>query len=72
MSHPIHVGQWLFYPQHMAARNVHNGSVAYFSEDANGGWRVSAVNCPAQWMLKEIADWFGKWITGSFPSEERS
>ena len=63
-AHAIPVGQWGFFPEGMAARNMHNGTWAYFTRTADGGWLVSCHQCPADWMLKELADWFAKWING--------
>jgi hypothetical protein len=59
----IPVGQWRFFPEAMVAQNMHNGNWATFHRSENG-WIVHCINCPAQWMLKELAEWFGKWITG--------
>jgi hypothetical protein len=61
----IHVGQWLFYPEAMIAQNIHNGNRAYFHRRSGEDlWQISCVNCPADWMLRELAEWFGQWITG--------
>lgn len=63
-AHFINIGEWRFYPEFLGAQNMHNGNWAQFSQ-TDGGWQVTCVNCPATWMLKELADWFGKWITGA-------
>lgn len=60
----IHVGQWAFFPEMMVARNMHNGVWAWFTCGHDGTWNVTCVNCPAVWMLTELAEWFAKWIAG--------
>lgn len=61
-SFPV-AGAWLFYPELLCARNVHNGTIAQcFS--VKDGWAIYCVNCPADWMLESLAEWFGKWATG--------
>lgn len=64
-AYSVHVGQWLFYPEAMIAQNIHNGAIANFGRDVNGSWVVGVINCPAEWMLKQLAEWFSKWINGS-------
>lgn len=66
----IHVGPWRFYPELMAAQNMHNGNWAWFSRTDDDGWQVSCWNCPANWMLKQLAAWFAKWITGTITQDE--
>ena len=63
-AHAIHVGQWLFYPERMIAQNMHNGNLAHFFRTSHGDWQVVCCHCPADWMLREIVEWFGKWING--------
>jgi hypothetical protein len=63
-AHAIHVGQWRFFPEVMAAQNMHNGTWARFYRTSDDGWAMSCVNCPADWMFKELADWFANWING--------
>jgi hypothetical protein len=63
-AHMIPVGQWMFYPEWMFARNMHNGTVARFIRTTAGGWQVACVECPADWMLVELAVWFQKWMGG--------
>jgi len=60
----INIGVWRFYPEAMAAMNMHNGTVAQCLRTADGGWQIRCASCPADWMLKELAEWFSKWIVG--------
>lgn len=64
MDHRVYVGQWVFWPQHMAARNIHNGNPVFFRQRVDGSWVASGVNIPAEWMMRELCEWFGKWISG--------
>lgn len=64
MNHYIHVGCWKFYPAYFVAQNTHNGTWAMFHETASG-WACSCMNVPAQYMLKDLCDWFAVWITGA-------
>lgn len=59
----IIVGSWVFYPQYMIAKNTHNGTCAYFSY-INSTWVVECINYPSINMLKELINWFAKWING--------
>ena len=52
-AHQIHVGQWRFFPEF--AQNMHNGNWARFYRTADEGWAVRCVNCPAEWMLTQLA-----------------
>lgn len=60
----IIVGPWYFFPKYMAAVNGHSGTIAYFYESSNSDWVISCAQCPAQWMLEELGNWFMKWIQG--------
>jgi hypothetical protein len=59
----IYVGQWCFFPELMEARSIHNWAPVYFNRRGDK-WVAVGVNIPAQWMLDELVEWFGKWITG--------
>lgn len=63
-AHAIHVGQWRFYPELMIAQNMHNGNPVWFRCRGNGTWIATGVNIPADWMMREICEWFAKWISG--------
>lgn len=63
-AHRIYVGQWMFFPELLIARNTHNGSPVYFHRRLSGEWVATGCNIPADWMMKEICDWFAKWING--------
>ena len=64
-AHQITVGQWRFFPEGMCAQNMHNGNYAFFTRTQSGGWALHCWNCPAQYMLTELAEWFAKWINGT-------
>ena len=61
----IIVGPWRFFPEAMVAQNMHNGAWALFTRTQNGDWRLSCWHCPADWMLRELGEWFCKWIVGA-------
>jgi hypothetical protein len=61
-AHSFPVGQWLFFPEAMVAVNMHNGTRAVFGRTDAGGWFVACINCPADWMMRELIQWFAKWI----------
>jgi hypothetical protein len=63
----INVGAWIFYPELMVAQNMHNGTVARMGRTDDGGWAITCINCPAEYMMKQLGDWFFKWITGTQP-----
>lgn len=65
LARTIHTGQWIFYPEFLGAQNIHNGNWAQFQRTPSGGWSVVTCNCPATWMLEELADWFSRWINGA-------
>ena len=58
----IYLTAWRIYPEHMLAQNTHNGTWAQFYPTKDG-WAMYCVNCPAQWMFAELANWFCTWIT---------
>lgn len=60
----IFVGQWRFFPEAMAAQNMHNGNWVRFRHVDDDKWVATGINIPAQWMLDDLIDWFGKWIAG--------
>lgn len=63
MGYRIVVGPWYFDPVRMIATNVHNGTKAYFTETYEG-WNIICYNCPAEWMMDRLINWFKLWITG--------
>lgn len=52
---------WIFYPDLRAARNIHNGAIAWFHETVEG-WQISVTNCPARWMFDELCEWFADFL----------
>lgn len=63
-AHFVNIGQWRFYPELMAAQNMHNGAPVYFNCRSDGTWVARGINVPADWMFKEICKWFATWIVG--------
>jgi hypothetical protein len=63
-AHCIVVGQWLFYPELLMARNIHNGNPVLFSQRADGTWVAQGINIPA-WMFEQLCKWFFGWINGT-------
>lgn len=52
----IFTGVWRVFPERGFALNCHNGTAAYI-EATTDGYVVWGVNIPADYMLRQLAEW---------------
>lgn len=56
----INVGPWYVFPELRFAENSHNGTYAELDPCGDNDWKLTCINCPAQWMFQQLAEWWSQ------------
>lgn len=56
----ITVDTWRIWPELRLAQNTHNGTFVELDPCGDNDWKLSCNSCPAQWMLRELAEWWSQ------------